>query len=39
VLDAAALVVEKQTTRDENGQEVIEHTARKVSTGEVVQRW
>jgi RNA polymerase sigma factor (sigma-70 family) len=38
VLDTAAVVVEKQTIRDENGQDVIEETVRKAATGEEVQR-
>jgi bifunctional DNase/RNase len=38
VLDTAAVVVEKQTTRDENGQEVIEQTIRKAATGEETER-
>jgi hypothetical protein len=33
VLDAAAVVMEKQTTRDENGQEVIEQTVRSTKCG------
>jgi len=38
VLDAAAIVVEKQTTRYENGQEVIEQTIRQAATGEETER-
>jgi bifunctional DNase/RNase len=38
VLDIAAIVVEKQPTRDENGQEVIEQTIRMAASGEEVQR-
>ena len=38
VLDTAAVVVEKQTTRDENGQEVIEQTVRNAKTGEEIDR-
>jgi bifunctional DNase/RNase len=38
VLDIAAVLIEKQTTRDENGQEVIEHTVRNAKTGEEIVR-
>jgi bifunctional DNase/RNase len=38
VLDVAGIIAERQATRDENGQDVIEQTIRKVATGEVVQR-
>jgi RNA polymerase sigma factor (sigma-70 family) len=38
VLDVAGIIAERQATRDENGQDVIEQTIRKVANGEVVQR-
>jgi RNA polymerase sigma factor (sigma-70 family) len=38
VLDIAAIVVERQATRDENGQEVIEQTVRYAKTGEEIDR-
>jgi bifunctional DNase/RNase len=38
VLDIAAIVVDKQTTRDENGQEVIEQTLRFAGTGQEIER-
>jgi RNA polymerase sigma factor (sigma-70 family) len=38
VLDIASIVVDKQTIRDENGQEVIEQTLRFAGTGQEIER-
>ena len=38
VLDAAGVTIEKKTVQDEHGRDVIEQTARNVSTGEDVER-